>query len=384
MGWGLGKNSPIVLSLGRGNYEAMLLRHGQNIRWRMSRKCTCNTDTNRPDPRCPQCHGSGELYDYQKFYVDTLRVRVDAGIAELPPENMDCEVLRAYDAMGIQYKVIQMGQFLEFESPTRVLENGEVVEIVFKQPITATIEEVKLESLGNGFYRVPGVLSDLSKIEGVDYRAPGDIIDMDAVFDSKAQEVDIVEYRNDTVCLNDNEAKQPITAFGVKYIKPFKFFVLSQNLDEEDTKLIQAHGGDAISTFPYVYNVSEGDVITVLSGANTKKIVLKRRDRDDDILPDYFVSGVSYLATAEREYTEGVDFSIIGANKIFWTCDDPPEPGINMAISYQYLPTYRVHKNVPMLRTSEDQHIPRKVVLKLFSSFQEGRGVNRSTPGGTV
>ena len=28
MGQGLGENSPVVLSLGRGNYEALIKRHG--------------------------------------------------------------------------------------------------------------------------------------------------------------------------------------------------------------------------------------------------------------------------------------------------------------------------------------------------------------------
>jgi hypothetical protein len=49
-----------------------------------------------------------------------------------------------------------------------------------------------------------------------------------------------------------------------------------------------------------------------------------------------------------------------------------------MSISYQYNPTYRVAKNIPTLRTSEDQRIPRKVVLQLYSAFGEAKGVNRN------
>jgi hypothetical protein len=219
----------------------------------------------------------------------------------------------------------------------------------------------------------------MSKIEGVDQPAPGDIVGMESVFDSQGKEVDIIEFRINTVLLNDAEAKYPITAFGVKYIKPFKFFVLSQNLNEEDEKLLALHEGDAISTFPYHFDVSEGDVITVLSGANTKKVVLKHRGvQADDTLMDFFVHKVVYLATDKREYTEGIDFVIVGLNKIHWVCDDPPENDVNMSISYQYLPTYKVHKSVPMLRTSEDQRLPKKVVLKLFSGFNESRRVNQN------
>jgi hypothetical protein len=376
MAAGLGKNSPVVLSLGRANYEALLDRHGQNVRWRVSKKCTCVIE-GRADPKCKKCGSSGENYDYQKFYTDTMRVRCDRGIVELPPENMNCEILKVYDAKGVEYEPCQMGQYLKPFSPVRKLSNGEVVEIVYRQSMEEAIEQVELEYIGNGYYRVPGVLADMSLIEGVDQRAPGDIVDMEAVFDSQGEEVGIIEFRTNTVLLKDAEAERPITAFGVKYIKPLKFFVLFQNLDEEDEKLLALHQGDAITTFPYHYDVSEGDIITVLSGANTKKVVLQHKGiRAVDTLMDFFVQKVVYLATKTREYSEGKDFILVGANKIHWICEDPPEDEAYMSITYQYLPTYRVFRNVPMLRTSEDQRIPKKAVLQLFSAFSESQGVN--------
>jgi hypothetical protein len=47
MGWGLGRNSPVVLSLGKANFEAMIDRHGQWVRWRVARKCPCLTTGSR-------------------------------------------------------------------------------------------------------------------------------------------------------------------------------------------------------------------------------------------------------------------------------------------------------------------------------------------------
>jgi hypothetical protein len=319
MGWGLGKNSPIVLSLGRGNYEAMLDRHGQWVRWRVSKKCTCVSGVaNQSDPRCKKCGGSGEIYSYQKEYTDTMRVRVDGGVATLPIEYIECEILRAYDANGVEFTPLQMGNYVKFSSPQRILKNAEVIEIEYRQPLTAIIDRVELEYIGNGYYRVPGVLSGISKIEGVTYHAPGDIVDMDAVFDSKAQEVDILEFRQNTVRLKDEGFTQPITAFGVEWLKPYKFFVLSQNISsEEDEKLLEMHQGDAISTFPYHFDVSEGDIITVLSGTNTKKVVLKHKGPGiDDTLMDFFVQNVTYLASDTKEYKVGIDFIIIGSNKL--------------------------------------------------------------------
>jgi hypothetical protein len=214
----------------------------------------------------------------------------------------------------------------------------------------------------------------------VNYTAAGDIVDIaGGVFDAQGNEVDIREYRRDTVRLKDVDAALPLTAFGVKYIKPFKFFVLAQNLNEEDARLVSVYSGDAVCSFPYAFNVSEGDVITVLSGTQTRKIVQKCRGNSyDDTIPEFFVDTVSHLETNDREYAEGRDFIVVGANKIHWICESPPDTGVNIALVYQYFPTYRVAENIPMLRTSEDQRIPRKVVLKLFSAFGEAKKVNQN------
>jgi len=377
MGTGLGKNTPIVLSLGKSNYEAMLERHGQNVRWMIAKKCTCVLETGKVDPKCKKCNMSGEIYDYQKEIIDTISVRINHGIAELPEENIGCEIIRACDNYGVNYTPVQMGQYIEFESPKRKPVNGETIDIVIKQAATTEIEEAVLEHIGNGFYRVPDALSDRSTLEGVNYRAPGDLTEIAAVLDKNGKEIRIFEFRNDTVRLDDTEVEYPLKAFGIKFLKPYKFFVLSQNLNDEDEALLKLHQGDAVATFHYKYKVSEGDVMTVLSGTNTKKAVIKRRNAGyDDVLPDYFVSGVSYIANSKREFTEGKDFIIVGANKIHWLCD-PPADGENLSVTYEYYPTYRVHKSVPQLRTSENQRLPRKAVLKLFSAFQESRGVNR-------
>jgi hypothetical protein len=385
MGYGLDKDSPVVLSLGKSNYEAMLDRHGQNVRWRVSRKCTCMVQANRPDPKCKKCGGSGERYTFQKEYTDSVRLRVINNYAELPDENENCEVLKVFDAMGIEYAPEQTGKYIKLFSPIRELNNGEIVEVVFKQSIIDHIEEAQLEYIGNGFYRIPGARSEQSNIEGVTYTAPGDIIDIYSVFDSNGKEIDIYEFRCDTVRLKDEDVAQPITAFGVQYIKPFKFFVLSQNLDEDDKKIIDTHKGDAISTFPYKFDVSEGDILTVLSGTQTKKIILKHINRTrDDTIQEFFVQDVPYLTTDSRDYTEGKDFIIVGQNKIHWICEDPPEENEIMSITYRYFPTYRVFKDIPALRTSENQRIPRKVVLRLFSAFTESRRVNIAFPGGSA
>ena len=67
MGQGLGRNSPVVLTLGKDNYCALIERHGQWTRWRTASKCSCvNSSSMQPDIRCKICSGRGIIYSYQE------------------------------------------------------------------------------------------------------------------------------------------------------------------------------------------------------------------------------------------------------------------------------------------------------------------------------
>jgi hypothetical protein len=169
-----------------------------------------------------------------------------------------------------------------------------------------------------------------------------------------------------------------ITAAAVEYVMPFKFIVLSQDLSKEGQALVNAHNGGAVCTFPSMYNLSENDVLTILSGSQTHKIVMEKRgDGIDDTIPDFFIAQVDSIETKTETFTEGTDFILIGTNKLHWIGRQPGEAE-KMSLTYRYHPTYRVLKDVPMLRTSEDQRIPRKVPLKLYAAFGEAKGVNRN------
>jgi hypothetical protein len=128
-----------------------------------------------------------------------------------------------------------------------------------------------------------------------------------------------------------------------------------------------------------MFNVSFGDVITILSGAMPGKILLPHAgDETDDVILEHFVARIDKLETQSGEYREGVDFILAGTNQIHWIGENRPETGAFMSISYQYRPTYRVAKNIPQLRTSEDQRLPRKVILQSFAAFQESRRLNQN------
>jgi len=372
MAQGLGKNSPVVLSLGRESYEALIERHGQYVRWRQAKKCPCVTGNNQPDIHCKKCGGSGSLYDYQKDYTGYLRLRVMHGIVELPEEYENCMIENVYNYAGVEFEFVKSGRYIQLIDPEQSITQGEILDISFTDNLISFLEEAKLERVCKGYYRVPNLNVPHSKIEGVLYKPFCDLVDIEELKASNGENIKIKDYRKDGVRVESDEDYPFLTARNIRYMKPPKFVILSQNLNKETMELLHKHSGDAVCSFPYYYDVAEGDIITVLSGTITNKIVLKKQNEsDEDIIPEFFVEKIVSIETTKERFIEGKDFILAEANRIFWIGNKKINKGEYFSITFKYNPTYRVVKNIPSLRTSEDQRIPRKVVLQLFSSFQE-------------
>jgi len=238
MGYGLGKNSPIVLTQSRSNFEALIGRHGQYVRWRTARKCPCiRADSVQPDIHCGKCGGSGDIYDYQKSYKDTLQVKVRSNIIELPAENINADILKVYDSRGNEFSFTKTGAFIEITGGARQPSQNEMISVLIRESIVKQVESVTLEKIGGGFYRVPGTETDASKIEGVYYRAPGDVLAVERVETPEGGTVEVRGFRQNMIHI-DSDA-DILTAYGVDYILPEKFIMLSQNMEKEDEPLIE-------------------------------------------------------------------------------------------------------------------------------------------------
>lgn len=397
MGQGLGKNSPVQLSLGKENYEALISRHGQWVRWRVASKCPCvRVDTQQPDIHCSKCGGTGITFSYQKqaIVTQTVMIRDNSGLVEISEEFTDCVLIKCYDNSGVNYEnASKTGNFVMLNSD--VLPNkGVYVTVVMTQEILRNIEEASCTSLGNNFYRVEGLRVSRTNIDGLFHTAPSDIEDIESVYDDEGNTFEVLEKRLDTFLVASIEKEvvdeetgetkteiinPPATlhAKNIKYIPPFTFVILSQNLSKGDLANVDKENGDAMLSFPYSYDVADDDIITVLSGTYTEKSVLSRTEAEYDTIPAYFVDNVISCTGNDREYICGVDFALCGANYIKWLCKDCPEEGEVYTITYRIFPTYKVVKNIPQLRTSENQRMPKKAVIKLYSSYGEKRGVNR-------
>ena len=397
MGQGLGKNSPVILTLTRENYEALIDRHGQWMRWRVGLKCPCSTK-GQPDIHCTKCGGLGWVYTWQeaKTINETVMCSDTSGIVEVSSDYEECELVKVYDTDGNTYTdAVKQGCYVILGATP---EKGAYVTVVMRQTELKTLETAECEKLGAGYYRVEGLRKSRSDIDGLYHDVPCDIEAIEAITDAAGNVYEAVEFRqdcfyiepltetttttddegNETETTSEIEITEPVTAAGVSYLEPALFVLLSQNLNETDAQALEAVGGDAVLTFPYNCDVAEGDVLTVLSGSFTQKAVIKRKvDTAFDVIEAYFVDEITRCFSSDREYTTGEDFLLLGANRIKWLAEDAPEEGENYSVVYKVCPTYRVLQNIPQIRTSENQRMPKKAVVKLLASYAENRKLNR-------
>lgn len=393
MGQGLGKESPIQLTLGKENYEALIERHGQWVRWRVASKCPCvKPSTQQPDIHCKKCGGLGITYGYQDKAVisQTVMVKDTSGILELSEEYKDCPLIKCYDNSGVAYeKATKTDNYLMLNTET-LPDKGVYVTAVMTQKILKTLENTTCKAMGNGYYRVEGLRSSKTSTEGLYHTVPGDIENIGDVYDDEGNIFNVSEIRQDCIYIDvlettDKESGESITIVppdtlnvkSVDYLPPFTFVILNQNINTADAQTMQEVNGDAVMSFPYAYDVASDDVITVLSGTYTNKKVVIKKDAEYDVIPDYFVDEVVTCIGLERNYVQGTDFILCGTNYLKWICADCPEDGEAYTITYKVFPTYKVVKNIPQIRTSENQRMPKKAIIKLYDTYGESRGLNK-------
>jgi hypothetical protein len=393
MSYGLGERTPVVLSFGKDNFESLIKRHGTWVRWRTATKCPCALqETGEPDIHCKRCGGRGIIYGYQPELTVTETVMVrNSGIVEVSEEFEGCKLDFIYNHKGDVFKnAVKTGRYITLNSETPIIK-GTYAYAVMTRETVKRVKEASCENIGGGYYRVSGIRSRRDGIDGLYHTAPGDIVKIEKIVDAGGVEYQIKEFRTDLFLLGDPvmpkpienetplappETTEPLTAYGVEYIPPFLFAISNQNLSKADMENIIQNNGDAVITFPYNCDIAESDVLTVLSGAVVEKEVVKRTSGADDTLAAFFVQDVITCIGTERDYKQGTDFILTGTNRIRWICGDAPEPHENYSVSYKVNPTYVVIKAIPQLRTSENQRLPKKAVVKWYTSYSEKKGVS--------
>lgn len=399
MGQGLGKDSPVVLTLGKANYEALIDRHGQWIRWRRAEKCPCvSYPSMQPDVHCHLCGGRGELYGVQEEVLSVVTVGAldTSGIITLPEEYERSQLVKVYDVDGKEYpQAEKSGVYIELNEIHP--EKGTYYSCVLKDTTVKEIGRADTEHLGGNFYRVRDIQTVKTGIDGFHYTGTPDLISVGRIVDGSGVEYEAMELRLDTFYIEpktiqeENEdgelvdfvqpIAEPVTVENVRYIPPFIFALLSQNLSKADGNAVAEAQGDAVCTFPYSFDVAEGDVLTVLSGTTTEKTAQAKTEKDFDVLPSFFVSEIVSVIGLDGEknkveYGQGKDYILVGSNRIKWISDNQPSSGDAFSVMYKTYPSYKVVKDIPQLRTAENQRFPKKVVVKYMASYSEKTNVN--------
>lgn len=311
------------------------------------------------------------------------------GILDVGDSYLDDSLVKVYDCNGNVYtQTEKFGQFISLNAKSFV--KGSYFNVVLKREIAKKIESIVLEYCGGNYYKVSGIDSRRMNIDGIYYTAPGDVISIGRVFDESGEEFKVEQYRLNLAYIPPKivEIKETgektevypngsLTAKNVKYIEPFTFAVLNQNLNKADFAQMEAAHGDAVVTFPYSCDVSENDVLTVLAGTITQKSMVVHTKEDYDVLPAFFVESIVKIIGKEKEFENGVDYVLIGTNGIKWISGNKPDVREVYSATYKIYPTYTVVKSIPQLRSSENQRFPKKAIVQLFSSYSEMRGVNR-------
>lgn len=378
-GYGLTKNSPIKLSLSRENYEALIARHGQWIRWLRASKCTCVSANGRPDLNCTKCGGEGYLYGFQERATETVMLSyLDGGVVELPYE--DATVVGVHDYMGLSYTpTARFGKFCKI-SGDRTPDIGEQVQVILDRPIAKTVLETPLTYLGAGCFEAKELR--VSGKEGIasERSTQDDIISVASIYNiTKNISYTPTGYRRNFIFADnvvDITVGDMVVAQQVVYLEPFLFAITGQQHSEPDWKFLEVVGGDASMTFPSWAGVGEGDIVTILADSQVGKVVIEKQVSGIDIIPAFYIDSIEYIESGSEKYFPSEHFDLWGVNKIKWrSVLELPADNSPLFVMFRYFPTYRVIREFPNVRSSENQHLPRRVALKLLSTYGERKGI---------
>lgn len=355
MAAGLGKNSPIQLTLSRENYEALILRHGQYVRWLQANKCTCLLRSGRPNPTCKKCGGDGLFYNFQLT------------------KNLYSKPCKAIDG----YALVDDSEFVNNANIKEVYVNGkEITDYTVDYGVIASPQISKIDSVtchgSTSREKTKNVF--LSKVDkdGKIWAFTDDFIqcettkiypDITSVSFNNSQ-IQIEKLSRNYIHLKDEISDNALAA-KVSYIMPEKFLIHGQTKDEVTQNFLSKCGGDTSMTYPYEFDIAKDDVVTLLFAVKLEKTIITASGTDCDTLPEWFVSDIISIESFDTKYS---NFVLYDRNKIKWiNPDTTPSEGIKLSVVYRYCPSYRVIAHAEHdVRSAENQLLPKMVALKLI------------------
>lgn len=355
---GLSENSPVKLQFERDNFNALIGRHSQPIRWLVSEKCPCVKNNQKVDENCTFCGGNGKTYfpQTESFRVETLTAPIDGVIEQT-------NIIFVRDFSGNEYTITSEDCVTYV---TGVLKG--------RQYQVGYTEDVKLSGTGIATY-IDDKLYRIDLPVPVDFGSvQGDLLTVSASKGGVPLTVTTL-FRN---CFEISDTILPGDQVDVvyEYINPFQFALINNTFSKSDQKFLLEKGGDGIMIFPQRWTVDTGDIVIALNSTQVQKVV-NRSTGVMDTLPNFYLdtlnSAYSIRSDAKYAYNPNVEFVLYKNNQIKWI-SNPPVAGEQVSYNYSYNTVYRVMQDMPNPRTSEDNRFPRKVALKLMAGFNPREG----------
>lgn len=357
-GIGLGENTPIKLQLTRENFNALIGRHAQPIRWLVSEKCPCVKDNQKVDENCSYCGGKGVTYTPQteSFRVETFTAPID-GIIE------QSNVMFVRDFQGNEYTITSQDCVAYVDGVIK----GRQYQVGYTESVKQSGAGIA-EYIDDKLYRI-----DLPTT--VDFgTVQGDLLTVSASVAGSPLTVTNL-FRN---CFEISDTIQPTDQVDVtyEYINPFNFALINNSFTKEQQKFLIEKGGSGIMLFPQRWTVDSGDIVVALNSTQIQKVVI-RSTGDMDTLPNFYLnklnSAYSIRSDIKHPYEANTDFVLYKNNQIKWITNKPT-PGEQVSFNYTYNTVYKVLQDMPNPRTSENNRFPRSVSLQLMSGFDKREG----------
>ncbi len=355
---GLGEITPIKLQLSRENFNALIGRHSQPIRWLTSEKCPCILDNQKVDENCVLCKGKGVTY-----IAETTSQRVETFVAPIDGVIEQENVIWVRDFKGIDYPISSQNCVAYVTG----VKKGRSYQVKYTEDITQSGTGIA-EYIADKLYRIDiPTQVDFDDVQG-------ELLTVTASTGVTPLTVTTL-FRN---CFEISDTILPGDQVDVvyTYVNPFKFGLIHNNYSKSDQKYLDEIHGDGLMIFPQRWEVYEQDIIVALNSTERKKVVI-RSTGVIDTLPSFYLyelkSAYSIRSDLRYPYTPGTDFVLYKGNQIKWI-NNPPTSSEQVSFTYSYNTTYRVLGDVPDPRTSEDNRFPRKVALKLYTDFNTREG----------
>jgi hypothetical protein len=349
---GLGEITPVKIQLTRENFNALIARHAQPVRWIRAEKCPCAGNNLKIDENCPLCNGTGYTYydPTESYHIENVVAPIDGVI----------------NISGVVWIRDLAGKNIDFTDGDCVayapgVLKGDTYTVKYLEDVAIPGSGVA-EYVSDGLYRVDLPYSVASgEVQGA----------LKTVTASVGGEPRVVcsMFRN-MFQLDIPPAAGTQVDVEYTYVEPFEFALIHNNFTKSDQKFLDEIKGDGLVIFPQRWEISEGDIIIALNATLTEKHVFQSTSCVDNLPSFYPVDIRSAWSICDEERTDydiTTDISVFKGGSIKWISDNGPAEGDRVSIAYTYNPAYKVLGKFPDPRTSENNVFPRKAAIQLLT-----------------